>query len=53
MIFQRSLERSKTGGELFDILSKMPKSFPIVWCEEEKQWKHTKDIFQAKNFKEE
>lgn len=53
MIFLRSLERSKTGGELFDILSKIPKNYPIIWCEEEKLWKHTKDIFQAKNFKEE
>lgn len=47
LIFQRSLERAKSGGELFDILSSFPKQYPIVW---DGKWSHTKDLFQSKNF---
>ncbi len=50
LIFHRSKERSKTGGELFDLLDMMPKEFPIIWNEENKKWETTKDLFQAKTF---
>lgn len=50
LIFHRSKERSKTAGELFDILDTMPKIFPIVWSEENKKWETTQDLFQAKAF---
>lgn len=50
LIFHRSKERSKTAGELFDILDTMPTEFPIVWHEESKRWVQTKDLFQAKSF---
>lgn len=51
LIFHRSLERSKTPGELFDILYSFPAEYPIIWNEESKQWITTKDLFQAKNLK--
>lgn len=50
LMFYRSKERSKTAGELFDILDTMPKEFPMVWNEENKRWVTTKDLFQAKTF---
>lgn len=51
LIFYRSKEKSKTVGELFDILDTIPTQFPIVWNEEAKCWTSTQDLFQAKNFK--
>jgi hypothetical protein len=50
LIFQRSLERSKTAGDLFDILDTVPKKLPIIWSEENKKWETTKDLFQSKKF---
>jgi hypothetical protein len=50
LMFHRSKERSKTAGDLFDILDTMPTEFPIVWNEESKRWVSTKDLFQAKTF---
>ena len=50
LLFQRSKERAKTPGELFDLLDTMPTQFPITWSEEDKRWKTTKDLFQAKAF---
>lgn len=48
LIFQRSLERAKSGGDLFDILSTIPQEYPIVWSEDERKWLTTTDIFQIK-----
>jgi hypothetical protein len=50
LLFLRSKERAKTGGELFDLLDTMPTQFPITWNEENKRWATTKDLFQAKAF---
>jgi hypothetical protein len=50
LVFYRSFERAKTGGELFDILDAFPKEFPVVWNEETKRWVTTKDIYQSANF---
>lgn len=50
LLFQRSKERAKTAGELFDLLDTMPVKFPITWNEEAKRWLHTTDLFQAKAF---
>lgn len=52
LIFQRSLERSKTGGELFDILDTFPDQYPVVWDGKEKRWVVTNDLFQSKSFEE-
>lgn len=51
LLFQRSLERSKTDGELFDLLDSMPKEYPIIWDELERRWKHTNDLLQNQNLK--
>lgn len=50
LVMQRSVERARTHGELFDILSELPEC-PFVWSEETRRWVSTKDIFQAANFK--
>jgi hypothetical protein len=50
LLFQRSKERAKTAGELFDMLDTMPTKFPITWSEENKRWVTTTDLFQAKAF---
>lgn len=47
LIFQRSLDKAKTNGELFDILESIPAEYPIVWNEETRSWKHTKDLLQT------
>lgn len=48
LVFFRSLERSKTDGELFDILETMPKKFPIAWDDEDRHWKSLDDLWSAK-----
>lgn len=52
LIFQRSVERAKSGGELFDVLSTVPAEYPLVWCEKDRKWVATKDIFQVKDYLE-
>lgn len=50
LMFQRSMEKSKTQGELFDLLETISREYPIVWCEEEHVWKHTQDLLQSVDF---
>ena len=50
LVFHRSCERAKTGGELFDILSTAPDEYPLVWCEKDRKWLATTDIFQVKDY---
>lgn len=52
LIFHRSLEKSKSVGDLFDILESFPKNFPVIWDDESHQWKIVEDIYQFKNFQE-
>jgi len=47
LIFHRSLDKTKTNGELFDILESIPKEYPIIWDEYNRCWKHTTDILQT------
>lgn len=49
LIFQKMLEKSKTNGELFDMLESLPKSYPIVWDENEKNWVSTSVLESMKN----
>ena len=49
LIFHRSLEKSNSDGELFDILDSVPEELPVVWDEEDRRWVHTTDILQGKN----
>jgi len=51
LIFQRSLEKAETNGELFDILETFPKEYPVIWSEEERAWKHTTDLLQNEQYK--
>jgi hypothetical protein len=50
LLFHRSLERAKTNGELFDLLDGMPDP-PVVWDEDNREWKHTVDLLQRKALK--
>lgn len=47
LIFQRSLEKAKNNGELFDILESVPEECPIIWDEVKRRWVHTDDIMQS------
>lgn len=50
LIFARSAEKAKSGGELFDILETIPVNYPIVWSEECRKWVTTNDIFQSQDY---
>lgn len=44
LLFQRSAEKAKSPGELFDILEEMPTQYPIVWDQNKRCWSHTTDL---------
>jgi len=50
LLFHRSVERSKSNGELFDILDTMPKTVPLAWDAKERCWVET-DLLQSERFK--
>ena len=50
LLFQRSLERARSAGDLFDILDTVPKEYPVVWDEDQRRWVYTKDLFQSAQF---
>ena len=50
LIFQRSLEKSNSNADLFDILEVIPKKMPIVWDDKNRCWKHTEDLLQSNNY---
>lgn len=47
LLFQRSLEKARSNGELFDILEGVPAEFPLVWDEEARVWRTTDNLLQA------
>ena len=49
LIFQRSLEKAESNGELFDILETVPDDFPVVWDDVQKRWVVTDDLLQSNN----
>jgi hypothetical protein len=49
LIFQRSLEKAKSNGELFDILESVPKTLPIVWDDDQRRWVSTDDLLQSQS----
>jgi hypothetical protein len=49
LIFQRAAEKSKTNGQLFDLLETMPNDYPIVWDDEQRAFVHTEDLLQLKS----
>lgn len=52
LIYQRSKEKARTNGELFDILDTVPDSMPVVWDEQERRWVVTEDLLQRDNLEE-
>ena len=52
LVFQRSLEKARTNGELFDLLDTYPTEFPVVWNDENRRWENTDDLFQSQNLGE-
>jgi hypothetical protein len=50
LLFQRSLERARSNGDLFDILDTIPDRFPIIWDESTCRWVFTNDLLQSKDF---
>ncbi len=51
LIFHRSVERSNSLMDLFDILENIPSKFPIVWSEEKRSWIKESDIIAQKQIK--
>lgn len=47
LLFERSAEKAKTNGELFDLLEGMPTDYPLVWDDKQRTWKHTDNLLQA------
>lgn len=50
LLLQRSIERAKSNGDLFDILDTTPTIFPIIWNDAEYRWVITEDLLQSKEF---
>lgn len=46
LIFSRSCSYAKNLGELFDILEGIPKKYPIIWDDKEKQWVTVDDVLR-------
>ncbi len=38
LIFQRTIERATSAGEVFDILEGIPNTFPLVWNDNDRKW---------------
>jgi len=53
MIFNRSVERAKNLGHLFDILETIPNGFPLVWSDTNEGWEICTDVYQSREFFEE
>jgi hypothetical protein len=50
LLFHRSLERSKTNGDLFDIIDTVPKVYPLLWNEEDNRWSTVSDPYLIEQF---
>jgi len=48
LIFQRSMEKAESDGELFDILESFP-GYPAIWDENNRRWIKTEDLLQSKD----
>jgi hypothetical protein len=46
-MFQRSLEKSKSNVDLFDILEGIKEEYPLIWDEKTHAWKQTDNLLQA------
>jgi len=52
LLFARSVERSQSAGELFDILEEIPDEFPLIWDENVRRWVVTSDILQSEMYQQ-
>ena len=50
LIFHRSVEKTNSKVELFDILDSFPQEYPVVWSEADRRWITTKDLVQIEKF---
>ena len=50
LIFHRSMEKSVTAGELFDILDTFPDKYPVFWNDDTHRWEYTKDLTLSTRF---
>jgi hypothetical protein len=50
LLFQRSVEKARSPGDLFDILDTIPSKFPITWDDSQRRWVISDDMLQAKSF---
>lgn len=49
LVFNRSAERARSPGELFDILESLPAGLPIKWDVDARKWVVTDDLTQARD----
>jgi hypothetical protein len=52
LLIVRSVERSQSAGELFDILEDVPKEYPLVWDDNTRRWVVTDDLLQSKSYQD-
>ena len=52
LMFARSVERSTSAVELFDILEEIPERYALIWDEKTRRWVVTEDILQSGFYEE-
>ena len=48
LLFHRSVEKSASNAELFDILDSIPNTLPVMWDDELRRWVST-ELLQNQN----
>jgi hypothetical protein len=44
LLFQRTVERANSAGEVFDLLESLP-NFPLVWDYDKREWVTATDLW--------
>jgi hypothetical protein len=47
LIFKRSIEKSRSNVDLFDLLEGIKEEYPLIWDEKTHMWKQTDNLLQA------
>jgi hypothetical protein len=50
LLIQRSIDRARSNGDLFDILDTVPPIYPLIWDEVSYRWIVTSDLLQSRDF---
>jgi hypothetical protein len=50
LLFQRSVERAKSNGDLFDIVDTVLDKYPLSWNEKENRWSSLDDPYLVQQF---